>query len=232
MGCINDLSEQLMTSAFADASQWSDELTLSINISPLQLRDPWFAQKLLKLLVQANFPPRRLEIEITESCLHENIGMVRSMITSLRNQGVRVSLDDFGTGYSTFDQLRSLPFDRLKIDRTFISELRDKLDGQSTIVDAILSLARNLDLPITCEGIEDQQILEALQGMGELKGQGYLYGRPEPVERVRERLERQGLLALNQREPAALANDGSQAHAEASIASRRDPHAFLRRAGQ
>ena len=194
IGLITELSDQLMAQAFVDARTWDESLTLAINISPIQLRDPWFAQKLLKMLVKHNFPPQRLEIEVTESCLHENIGMVRSIITSLRNQGVRVSLDDFGTGYSSLDQLRMLPFDRLKIDRSFVSELRHP-EASSTIVDAILSLGRGLNLPITAEGIEDERILEALKKMGQLKGQGYLYGRPETAEQVFERLALQGKLA-------------------------------------
>ncbi len=193
MGVIAELSDQLMDRAFADAREWSEAITLSINISPVQLRDPWFAQKLLKRLVASNFPPQRLEIEITESCLHDNIAMVRTMITSLRNQGVRVSLDDFGTGYSILEQLRTLPFDRLKIDRAFISDLGSS-EGRSNIVDAIVSLGRGLNLPITAEGVEDEQILNALRKMGDLKGQGYLYGRPEPAEDVRQRLAMHGLL--------------------------------------
>ena len=194
IGLISELSERLMERAFQDAQQWDDSLTLSVNISPVQLRDPWFAQKLLKQLVASNFPPHRLEIEITESCLHDNIGMVRSMITSLRNQGVKVSLDDFGTGYSSLEQLRSLPFDRLKIDRTFIREMREN-DGSTKIVDAIVSLGRGLDLPMTAEGIENEQILQLLKTMGELKGQGFLYGKPEPAQVVLDRLERLGKLA-------------------------------------
>ena len=194
IGLITEMSDQLMEQAFADARTWDDSLTLAINISPIQLRDPWFAQKLLKLLVRQNFPPHRLEIEVTESCLHDNVGMVHSIITSLRNQGVRISLDDFGTGYSSLEQLRSLPFDRLKIDRVFVSELR-KPDANSNIVDAIVSLGRGLELPVTAEGIEDEDILAALKKMGQLKGQGYLYGKPETGEQVRQRLSMQGKLA-------------------------------------
>lgn len=202
IGLITELSEQLMDQAFADAREWDDSLTLSINISPVQLRDPWFAQRLLKKLVAANLPPQRLEIEITESCLHENIGLVRSMITSLRNQGVQVSLDDFGTGYSSIEQLRNLPFDRLKIDRSFISELRQP-EGRSRIVDAIVSLGRGLDLPLTAEGVEDEEILTALKSMGRLKAQGYFYGKPENAEAVRERLRVVGKLAVVRDRPAA-----------------------------
>ncbi len=193
IGVIGELSEQLMVQAFQEATQWDPSITLSVNISPVQLRDPWFAQKLLKLLVEHNFPSHRLEIEITESCLHENVGMVRSMIASLRNQGVKVSLDDFGTGYSSLEQLRSLPFDRLKIDRSFISELRNP-DASSKIVDAIVSLGNGLDMPIVAEGIEDEGILDLLKSMGTLKGQGYLYGKPESAEKVRQRLLKAGRL--------------------------------------
>lgn len=193
IGIITDISDQLMAKAFQDAIEWDSQLTLSINVSPVQMRDPWFAQKLLKLLVEHRMPPKRLEVEITESCLHDNIGMVRSMITSLRNQGVKISLDDFGTGYSSLEQLRTLPFDRLKIDRSFIRELSG-IESRSTIVDAIVSLGRGLDMPITAEGIEDEKVLHALSDMGPLKGQGYLYGRPEPIEQVRERLKAIGML--------------------------------------
>jgi len=194
MGLITQLSEQLIDRALADAREWEDSLTLSINISPVQLRDPWFAQRLLKRLVAANFPPRRLEIEITESCLHENIGLVRSMITSLRNQGVQVSLDDFGTGYSSLEQLHNLPFDRIKIDRSFISELREPT-ARSRIVDAIIALGRGLDLPLTAEGVEDEEILSQLRSMGRLKAQGYVYGKPENAQQVRERLAASGRLS-------------------------------------
>jgi len=193
IGVITALSESLMEQAFLDAREWDDALTLSINISPLQMRDPWFAQRLLKKLVEANFPPQRLEIEITESCLHENIALVRSMITSLRNQGVQISLDDFGTGYSSLEHLRTLPFDRIKIDRSFASELRDP-GGRSGIVEAIVTLGRGLDLPLTVEGVEDEEILKALKTMGRLKAQGYLYGQPEDASAVRARLRAAGRL--------------------------------------
>lgn len=212
MGLITALSEQLMDRAFADAREWDDSLTLSINISPVQLRDPWFAQRLLKRLVASNFPPRRLEIEITESCLHENVGLVRSMITSLRNQGVQISLDDFGTGYSSLEQLRSLPFDRIKIDRSFISELREP-SGQSRLVDAIIAMGRGLDLPLTAEGVEDEDILNALRSMGKLKAQGYVYGKPETAEEVRRRLSASGKLSAT----GKLANAAPRAAAPVAL---------------
>ena len=193
IGVIAELSELLIEQALQDARDWDPDLTLSVNISPIQLRDPWFSQKLLKLLVKHNFPPQRLDVEITESCLHENVGVVKSLITSLKNQGVSISLDDFGTGYSSLTQLRTLPFDRLKIDRSFVGELNAEAASEK-IVNAIISLGDGLDMPITAEGIEDETILDALRGKGQLKGQGYHYGRPETAAQVRERLDKLGLL--------------------------------------
>jgi len=204
IGAIAELSESVINQALRDAGDWDPCLTLAVNISPLQLRDPWFAQKLLRMLTEANFPPQRLEIEITESCLHENIGVARTLITSLKNQGIRVSLDDFGTGYSSIAQLRSLPFDRIKIDRSFVTNLAENKDS-AAIVKAIALLGRGLGLPITAEGIETTDVLHELLRYGDIKGQGYLYGHPQPAELIKGRLAELGLLnpeeALAEAEP-------------------------------
>jgi diguanylate cyclase (GGDEF)-like protein len=206
---IGALSETLVRQALKDAREWDSKLTLSVNISPVQLRDPWFAQKLLKLLHEGDFPPARLEVEITESCLRENIGAVRSMVTSLKNQGIRISLDDFGTGYASLSQLRTLPIDRLKIDRSFVAELAG--EGLSNeLVEAIVSLGRGLSVPVTAEGVESSAILEALKGMGQLKGQGYLYGHPEDAATTRERLAGQSLLTEADAAPALVSLPGAQ----------------------
>lgn len=150
--------------------------------------------------MESNFPPSRLEIEITESSLHENIALVRSMMLSLKNQGVRVSLDDFGTGYSSLTQLRSLPFDRIKIDRSFVISLPENSESE-TIVQSIASLGQGLNLPITVEGIENEEILAALAKFGEFKGQGYLFGRPATACDTSEELAQLDLL-LERPEPA------------------------------
>lgn len=212
MGMIDELSKKLMARAFSDARMWHPRLTVAVNVSPLQLRDPWFAQKMLKMLVAHAFPPSRLEIEVTEGALHENPGLVRNTLTSLRNQGVKITLDDFGMGYSSLSQLRTLPFDRLKIDRSFIRDLKDN-EANSKLVEAIISMGAGLDLPLVAEGIEDSAILATLRKLGQLKGQGYHYGRPEPAAQVLERLAKLGLLApetpvtddLGQLTPAAAA---------------------------
>ena len=202
IGVIADLSESVIRQALTEAATWDSSLTLSINISPLQLRDPWFAQKLLKILVETNFPPARLDVEITESCLHENVGVVRTLITSLKNQGISISLDDFGTGYSSLSQLRTLPFDRIKIDRSFITSLPGSKDSE-TIVQAITSLGDGLGMPITAEGIETEEVLGLVKKFGEFKGQGYLYGRPQSIDDTTRLLADKEMLGKS--EPAAPA---------------------------
>jgi diguanylate cyclase (GGDEF)-like protein len=210
IGAIADLSESVIAQALEDAKSWDSRLTLSVNISPLQMRDPWFAQKLLKILVEANFPPHRLEIEITESCLHENIGEVRTLVTSLKNQGIRISLDDFGTGYSSLAQLRSLPFDRIKIDRMFVTNLTDSTDS-AAIVDAVTRLGKDLGLPVTAEGIETKEILERLMQYGDIKGQGFLYGKPQSAGATRDRLA--GMDLLREQDVSPLAEGSATAQA-------------------
>lgn len=214
VGLISDISEQLIASALDDARHWAPHLTLAVNISPVQLRDQWFSQRLLKLLVSANFPPGRLEIEITESCMHEDIVQVRSLIASLRNQGVRVCLDDFGTGYSSLSQLHALPFDRIKIDRSFVSGI-DRCSDSAAIVESIAMLGRGLGLPITAEGIENDAVLDQLRGFGKLRGQGYLYGQPRSASDTRAWLADLGLLAG----PVAQAADSAPVATGADKAS-------------
>ncbi|MBT0668083.1 EAL domain-containing protein [Novosphingobium profundi] len=195
IGAIAEMSEGLIRKALEDAKLWAPQLTLSVNISPLQLRDPWFAQKLLKILLEANFPPERLEIEITESCLHHNVGQVRSLLTSLKNQGIKVSLDDFGTGYSSLAQLRSLPFDRMKIDRSFVEKVHEDRDS-AAIVRAMAMLGEGLRLPVTAEGIANAEILEELKTFGDLKGQGHYFGVPRPAEELSEWLASEEIRSL------------------------------------
>ena len=192
-GLIGDLSMSLMRQAFEEARGWDSSLSLSVNISPAQLKDPWLAQKIVKLLVETGFSAERLEVEITESSLLENLGLAQSIVGSLKNQGVRIALDDFGTGYSSLAHLRALPFDRIKIDRSFVTSVNDNPES-AAIVNAITRLADSLGFAVTAEGIEDELVEARLRTMGCYKGQGWLYGKPMPIGEARRLLADKGLL--------------------------------------
>ncbi len=194
IGLIGDLSLSIMRQAFTAARDWDAALTLSVNVSPLQLRDAWLAQKIIKTLVETGFPASRLEIEITESALFDNLPLAQSIVGSLKNQGIRLALDDFGTGYSSLAHLRALPFDRIKIDKSFVTSMLDNPESMA-IVNTIARLGDSLNLPTTAEGIEDAAIEERLRAIGCAKGQGYLYGRPLGTTQVRRLLAEKRLLA-------------------------------------
>ena len=192
-GMIGDLSMSVIRKALIEAKSWDPMLTISVNISPVQLKDPWLAQKIVKLLVETGFPANRLEVEITESSLFKNLSLAQSIVGSLKNQGIKLALDDFGTGYSSLAHLRALPFDRIKIDRSFVSSMIDNPES-AAIVSAIAGLGASLAVPITAEGIEDVAVSERLHALGCSKGQGWLYGKPLSIEQTRSLLADKNLL--------------------------------------
>jgi diguanylate cyclase (GGDEF)-like protein len=180
-GLIDRLSDQIVRKALAAAVTWDSNISLSINISPTQLADSWLAQKLVRMLLEAGFPPERLIVEITESSLFADLELARAIVTSLKAQGIRLALDDFGSGFSSLSHLRALPFDLIKIDRSFVATL--KQDRQSfAIVNAVATLAKALEVPVIAEGIEDAATHEALLGIGCAKGQGWYFGKAMSVE--------------------------------------------------
>lgn len=192
-GMIGDLSLSIIRKAMLEAKNWDPKLTVSVNISPVQLKDPWLAQKIVKLLVETGFPANRLEVEITESSLFKNLSLAQSIVGSLKNQGIQIALDDFGTGYSSLAHLRALPFDRIKIDRSFVSTMLENPES-AAIVNAIAGLGSSLSVPITAEGIEEQALVDKLRELGCTKGQGWYYGQPLSVENVRKLLAERNLL--------------------------------------
>jgi len=192
-GLIGELSLQVIRHAMELAKRWDPSILLAVNISPQQLKDPWFSQKLTKLLVEVGFPASQLEVEITESSLFENLPLVRSIVTSLKNQGVSLSLDDFGTGYSSLSHLRALPFDRIKIDRSFVAAMRGSPDAQAIVV-AIVRLGESLAMPITAEGVEDEATAIELTRLGCAKGQGWYFGRAASAADTEILLADRGLL--------------------------------------
>jgi diguanylate cyclase (GGDEF)-like protein len=188
-GLINMLGDQLFRRACLDANAWPANFILAFNISPIQLRDPTVGLRVLSILGQTGFSPRRLEIEITESALVQNVAVVQSVIDDLRRAGVRIALDDFGTGYATLTQLLSFHLDKIKIDRSFVSHL-DKSDESLVIVRAILGLAKGLGLTTTAEGVEDAAELACLKANGCAEGQGYLFSKAVPAAEIPALLNR------------------------------------------
>jgi diguanylate cyclase (GGDEF)-like protein len=192
-GMIGDLSLAIIRKAMIEAKTWDPKLTISVNISPVQLKDPWLAQKIVKLLVETGFPANRLEVEITESSLFKNLSLAQSIVGSLKNQGIQIALDDFGTGYSSLAHLRALPFDRIKIDRSFVSTMEENSESFA-IVSAIAGLGASLSVPITAEGIENESLVKILADLGCTKGQGWLFSQPLSIEQVRKLLAEKNML--------------------------------------
>ncbi|WP_265570215.1 putative bifunctional diguanylate cyclase/phosphodiesterase [Sphingomicrobium nitratireducens] len=176
-GLIDELSDQVARQALAAAAEWEKPVDVSINISATQLNDSWLAQKIVRLLAETGFPAERLIIEITESSLFADPELARAITTSLKNQGVRVALDDFGTGYSSLAHLRALPFDRIKIDRSFTASLHRDRESEA-IIRAVTTLAAAIDVPVTVEGVETARAHSALLQYGCQFGQGWFFGKP------------------------------------------------------
>ena len=198
-GLIGELSLSVMRQALLVAKSWPPHLTISVNLSPLQLKDPGLPEKILQTLTQAGFPAGRLELEITESALFDDLALALASVESLKNLGVTISLDDFGTGYSSLTQLQALPFDRIKIDKSFVLTMHDNAES-AAIVDAIARLAGSLQLPITAEGVESAEAQALLVGLGCDQGQGWLYGRPLPAKELQKVLDAAGVATLPQSE--------------------------------
>jgi diguanylate cyclase (GGDEF)-like protein len=176
-GLISDVFYAVLRKASKAARNWPAGLKFSVNLSPVQFNDPWLVERILQILVDEGIQPGRLEIEVTENALVGDFQIARDVLWSLRNQGIHVSLDDFGTGYSSLRHLSELPFEIIKIDRSFIANLSSDAAAQ-TIVRTVTSMAHNLGLTVTAEGIDSVDNAMTLAEYGCDIGQGYLFGRP------------------------------------------------------
>ena len=183
-GLIGPLTFSVLEQALKEARGWPGQLKLAVNVSPVQFRDAQLAEQILKLLSVTGYPASRLEIEITEGSLLEDREQVLMIIHSLKNVGVSISLDDFGTGYASLAQVNRLPLDRIKIDKSFITTIV-KSEQTAAIVSTIAGLGHNLDVPITAEGVESEQIRSALADFGCSEAQGWLFGRAISADAVR-----------------------------------------------
>ncbi len=183
-GLISVLSMNVMRKALIEAKDWPAELKIAVNVSPVQFRDPQLAERILKLLTETGFPPRRLELEITEGSLIEHPEQAVTVVQSLKNSGITIALDDFGTGYASLTQLQSLPFDRIKIDKSFVSTIGEN-EQSAAIVRTIASLGKMLCVPITAEGVETENVRLRLADAGCQDAQGWLFGKAVSAEFVR-----------------------------------------------
>jgi len=175
-GQIGLLSMKVMEKAFLQARDWPPHLKLAVNVSPVQFRDAQLAERIIQVLTETGFPARRLEVEITEGSLLEDRAQALTILESLRNHGIAIALDDFGTGYASLSQLHSLPFDRIKIDRSFINSLGQS-EQATAIIQTITALGKTLSVPITAEGIESDHVREQMAALGCTDAQGFHFGR-------------------------------------------------------
>jgi diguanylate cyclase (GGDEF)-like protein len=176
-GLIGEFMLQLLEQVCVDAASWPPELTIAVNVSPIQFRDPWLSEKILAVLTRQGFPSRRISLEITENALISDSVAAQRSIESLKNQGMSLALDDFGTGYSSIQHLRMLPFDKLKIDQSFVRNV-DTDDAAYRMVMAMIRLADSLQLSVVAEGVESRSVCDTLQRLGCQEVQGYLFGKP------------------------------------------------------
>ncbi|MBB5049042.1 diguanylate cyclase (GGDEF)-like protein/PAS domain S-box-containing protein [Rhodopseudomonas rhenobacensis] len=180
-GLINALGAQVLKRACQDAAAWPDDVRVAVNLSPLQFRAGNLLSVVMDVLKQTGLPPKRLELEITETLLLEKSSQVIATLHALRALGVRISMDDFGTGYSSLSYLRSFPFDKIKIDQSFVRGLCSNRELQA-IVRSIISLGMGLGVTITAEGVETETELSWLRAEGCHEAQGFLFSaaRPNP----------------------------------------------------
>jgi diguanylate cyclase (GGDEF)-like protein/PAS domain S-box-containing protein len=190
-GLINAVGGLMLRRACADAAQWPDDVRVAVNLSPLQFRLGNLLSLVVETLKQSGLPAKRLELEITETLLLEKSSEVLATLHALRALGVRISMDDFGTGYSSLSYLRSFPFDKIKIDQSFVRDLGANPDAQA-IVRSIISLGKGLGVTITAEGVETEAEVACLRNEGCHEGQGFLFSRARPNAEIVSLLKTQG----------------------------------------
>ena len=187
IGVINQLGEWVLSTACLEAASWPDGVRIAINVSPAQFRGTSLPLKVAAALAASGLPARRLELEITEAVLIRDDETALDVMKQLRELGVRIALDDFGTGYSSLSYLQRFPFDKIKIDRAFITDIAEA-NGSSSIVQAVVNIAASRQMTTTAEGVETLPQKELLRALGCTEMQGYLFSKPKPAAEVRELL--------------------------------------------
>ena len=185
IGFIVRIGEWVIRQACATAAAWPDHTTVAVNVSPTQFRHPGLVQVVVGALAASGLPARRLEIEITESVLLEDSDKTLATLFRLRELGVRIAMDDFGTGYSSLSYLQSFPFDRIKIDRSFVKDIT-VASGSLNIVRAVAAMARGLGMSATAEGVETQEQMDTVKSEGCTEMQGFFFSRPRPAHEIEQ----------------------------------------------
>ena len=184
-GLIIQLGDWVLRRACEETASWPQELKIAVNLSPAQLKSRNLVQAVVGALAASSMPATRLQLEITESLLMQNTFATLATLHKLRKLGVQIAMDDFGTGYSSLSYLRSFPFDKIKIDRTFINDLTNGAEPLA-IVHAVASLAKSLRMISTAEGVETRQQLEKLQAIGCTEMQGHIFSQARPAAEIFE----------------------------------------------
>ncbi|OKO70032.1 EAL domain-containing protein [Bradyrhizobium sp. NAS96.2] len=210
-GLIVPLGEWVMRTACAEAAKWPDDLKIAINLSPVQFRSPELVPVIVHALASAGVSPQRLELEVTETAIIQDSEAVFAALSQLHDLGVRIALDDFGTGYSSLSFLQKFPFDKVKIDRSFVSELSGASDESRRIARAIVRFAVSLGKTTTAEGVETREQLEILRADACVEVQGFHFSPPVQSEKVAQ--------MIGERVPAAAERPAAVRLAMAGAAS-------------
>jgi diguanylate cyclase len=201
-GLILQIGEWVLRTACEEAARWERPLSVAVNVSAMQLHSPNFAPLVHEILFTTKLAPHRLELEITETALIRDLTRALTTLRQLKTLGVHIAMDDFGTGYSSLANLRAFPFDKLKIDKSFITSVDDN-EQSAAIVRAVLGLGRGLDLPVVAEGVETAEELKFLAEELCSEAQGYLLGMPAPIETFAHITSAQPVTSLVKRKATA-----------------------------
>src|SRR5690348_8712442 len=186
IGLIDEIGEWVLRTACAEAAKWPKQITVAVNLSPIQFKSPALPSIVRMVLSDTQLPAKRLELEITEGVFLSNDDHVHDMIASLKAIGVKLALDDFGTGYSSLSYLQRVPFDKIKIDRSFVTGASDLEGRNAALIRAMVGLASDLKMQTTAEGVETQEELALVRSLGSSLVQGYIFGKPMPAEEAAE----------------------------------------------
>jgi len=200
IGLINEIGEWVLRTACAEAAKWPQHISVAVNLSPVQFKLPSLPATVRAVLGETDLPATRLELEITEGVFLSNDDHVHDMIGSLKAIGVKLALDDFGTGYSSLSYLLRVPFDKIKVDQSFVRGAVDKESRNAALIRAMVGLASDLQMQTTAEGVETQEELTLVRSLGCSLIQGYIFGKPMPAEEARE-LASKGVATLPEQLP-------------------------------